>query len=357
MTQWKAGSSDQPPITEAGLEVSWLVATGDQDRLVRTLAKYVDDVPPADPAALTVWSENGLRLVRIPLADWHEITSNLGLSGATQRQWVAQGPEWVEIVRGPWRGIGNDSGHTIALDSERLDLPPGRIRLLARCWLAPTSSPALGDVARVGPPGAAAALRVEVLPQHQEAQSRTARTLVAGGAGRFLKGRAEEPDEPGLSGDGLVFSRMMLRLSASSTQAAGSETIGGYAYLLIPERPSADWRSMARVAPDDGNEAVDDSARPAAPGLGEVVRDAPSSDRRAAREPSAEVRDASAAGPGGAMVPTLGEALFGIERGRFSADGREQPVHRPASRAIVVLIPRVPSVYQLIPAAAPPPER
>lgn len=330
----------------AGLEVSWLISTADHLRIAAALAPYLDDLPPTDPERLRVWGANGLRLIRVPLSDWTKLSVELRFSGATQRQWLGQAAQWTEIVRGPER----PRGQIIALDAERLSLDPGRLRLLARCWLSPIV-PAQSDSADLA--DVAAMLNIEIVPQHKEAASRSRESLLGS---RGFDPQAAEREE------GLLFSRMMLRLSARSAPATPEAgRAGAFAYILIPERPGVDWREITKPrSENDSGTNEQESAETIAPAIGQVVRNGAATPRREGISSSHADSPVGGgpgagwsggggpgAGPVGVLVPTLGEALFGLDRGTFTAEGEERPTPEPAARAIVVLIPRVPSTYQL----------
>lgn len=320
---------------EAGLEVSWMVATADRRTVATSLLPYVDQPLPCSPERADTWAVNGLRIVRVPLGDWPSLSAKLRLSGASQRQWINQTSGWVEIVRGP----DKPDGQTIALDAERLDLGPGRLRLLARCWPAPVVPVSEGA-------GIGARLTIELLPQHVESQTRAWKRLT------MTEAPSGPPDKLEA---GLVFSRLLLELSAHGTagpsvgaEASGREAGTGveFVYVLIPERPGVNWSDYVTERPESSEPATSD----AAPRVGEVVRHGRSGSGPASsagsRSSGAGITDA---GPIVPAVPTLGEALFGAERDRVFADGRSEQTREPAARALVVLVPRVPASFQLMP--------
>jgi hypothetical protein len=288
-----------------------------------------------------MWAANGLRMVRVPLKDWPEVSRALRIAGASQRQWLTASGTWTEIVRGPDR----PRGQVVALDAERVELAPGRLRLLTRCWIAPVPPDASAERGEgsAAASGSRAEFVIELVPQLQDQRS------VAGNAG--MKAFTVEPKNRDAIEQGLVFSRMLMQMRVRS------DVNGPYAYLVVSERPGADWRDAVGERPetDVAPESVGD--RPA-PGVGEVVRNGTS---RPARGP-VETPGAATAGPGGAsggtgagpdapLLSTLGEALFAAAMPSTKLNDEPEPVRRTA-RSLLVLIPRVPSEYRVLPAAS-----
>jgi len=74
--------------------------------------------------------------------------------------------------------------------------------------------------------------------------------------------------------------------------------------------------------------------------VGQVVRDKPG-----ARERAVAPARTSVAGPAAPALPTLGEALFATDM--TPRDGAAAP--RRTSRSVLVLVPRVPGSYRLLP--------
>ena len=266
-----------------------------------------------------------------------------------REEWGANGNGWTEIVRGPER----PRGQTIALDAERLDLGPGRLRILSRCWLAPVA-PVSSFADSPAGSGVPASLTIELVPQHRDSTE-----LRFGGARprELPQPVRERPDE------GLLFLRLMVRMTVRSQPASpisndnktkASSTDGLFAYLLVPERPGIDWRDALAVRPEDETDSDSDARsmaddRKDPPGVGQVVRNGatePGVDRSSARVKSRRA-NAGDAGPASPAVPTLGEALFGR---RHDALGRWLGARpgRGECAALVVLIPRVPASYQLV---------
>lgn len=325
---------------EAGLEVGLVASTADRRGIGVALAPYLDDPTTVDAELRGLWNANGLRVARVPLSDWPAVSGRLKLSGATQRQWMSPASGWVEVVRGPER----PRGQTIALDAERLELPPGRLRMLARCWCAPVA-PVTGDGAATNPTAVSAQLVVELLPQHAESES-TSNSLRLSEP----RGRGQDPLDAGLA-----FSRLLFRFSVRGSDPAAEQV--EHVMLLIPERPGVDWRALAESESDSSGEATEGATADfgtVAPRVGEVVRGT-SKSSASGTGPSGSPGGAAwmagafgdGAGPIAPTVPTLGESLFGIERGPVSADGEQR--EPTGARALVVLVPRVPAAFRLLP--------
>lgn len=306
-----------PPVShaESGAEAALLLATAPPQQLARTLAPYLDLLPRVSPESLATIEANGLRLVRLPLADWPKVAQGLRLTGAAQRLWLSDRGEWTELMRGPDRASGR--GQVISLDAERLELGPGRLRLLGRCWLTPVPADEVDQ-------GSRAELRLELLPQLQDPG-----TIARQRDEYLLEARATRPID-----QGMTFPRLTVHLRAHR------EPDASWMYLLIAERPGVDWRQLASPARDDES-ADGESARPI-PAVGQVVR---SGDRTAG---AAEDPNRVAAGPSAAALPTLGEALFGAIP---AADA--EPSQRTLARVVLALVPRAPAEFRLIAPASP----
>lgn len=314
----------EPPVAaaagaEAGLEVTQVVATCGRQKLAAALLRFTEVFPPVPAPTRELWAANGLHLIPIPMDRWPQLARELGIAGGAQRQWTAPGASWQEVVRGP----EIPAGTTIALDAERLQLDAGRLRMLARCWLVPVPPPTVGAAHAASE--ADATLIIEMVPQLKQPSARWSPLGPTSG-------------ERTLQDEGLLFSRLRLQLAASDSSPAAQT-----AYLLVPRRPDQSWREIAEAP---SSTPGDDVSEHAAPGVGQVTRE--SQGDRAARLRRDEV--SADAGPPAAAVPTLGEAIFGHERPRLSADGAELPQRPPPGDAIVVLIPRVPDRYELMPA-------
>ena len=173
---------------------------------------------------------------------------------------------------------------TIRAASGNLVLGGGQLRLLGRAWVAP------GRFENGATP---AILRIELMGRHVEEKETSAKLEDA------LRPTLRRPlDEDGL---------------ALPSLSASFELARDQSLLLIPEYPDADWARDAR--------------------LPNYIEKEP--------EKTAEATEADpAAGPAGPLppdVPTLGhallsDALFGL---------------RPKRRAILVLVPRLPTEFRL----------
>lgn len=306
-----------PPVSnaESGVEAALLLATASPQQLARALAPYLNLMPPVPPESLATIEANGLRLVCLPLADWPKVGQGLGLTGAAQRLWLLDRGEWTELMRGPDRA--GSRGQVIALDAERLELGPGRLRLLGRCWLTPVPADEVGQ-------GSRAELRLDLLPQLQDPN-----TIARQRDEYMLEARATRPID-----QGMTFPRLTVHLRARRQPDAA------WMYLIIAERPGVDWRQLASPARHDES-AEDESPRPI-PAVGQVVR---AGDRAAG---AADDPTQVAAGPSAAALPTLGEALFGTIP---AADA--EPSQRSLPRVVLALVPRVPAEYHLIAPASP----
>lgn len=257
--------TDGPPLVFDGKK--WRAAGAlqtvelrdDKTDLEKALTPYLDRPVPLTEEQAARWRAAGLRMVAVPIADLDRLQSSLRLVGGVQQQWLGELPAWTDIVR----GRAEEAPTVVATDDGVAKLEPGRLRLLARCWMAPLTGPS-GEPAPV--------LRLEMIPEHQPDRPEPVRMLQAAGLG---------------AGDGDVLFR---RLAVAVSVGAGD------AYLIIPEKPAAEWRSESK---DAGPEAT---------------------------------------GPDAAPPPTLGEAMLSSPARNGSA----------RARAVIVLIPRVPDRFELL---------
>lgn len=319
--------------SENGLEVAWWVVTSNQAAITAAMAPYLGRPVPLDDQTRALWEANGLRMVAVPVARLDELRQSMAIVGAIQRQWLGQTPMWTDTVTGPaW------SGHrSLALDSGRLSLGAGRLRLLTRCWTVPV--PVLPQESDPSP---AAALHIELLPQHLEAAD-----VRGGGGGLMPIGASEDTADP--LADGLVFRRLLAEMTVSQ----------GDAYVIIPQRSGADWTLPAADdasgpanRPQESREAEPTAAPPHVPGIGRVSRDVSDSPSAPAAQPDADA--AFSHGPPEVPAISLGEALLTSAGARDPKAVIPDPgskgvwrADRPA-RAILVLIPRVPDRFRLI---------
>ncbi len=285
-----------------GLEVRWWVAAGRDGEIGSILRRYESTPVPIDPAMRASWRGNGLRILGVPLDELDGLRDELRMAASVQRQWLGQVPFWTELVSGARHPVGQ----VIALDTERVGLSPGKLRLLTRAWTASVS----------GPAGPESRLRVELVPQNHESRSRTDPETMLG-----LRAPASNPIE-----QGLTFERLMVSAEASQ----------GVALMIVPEGPGVDWSVLEPESPEPP------MAEPPESGLGRVFRaDRPKRVGRmpgAASEAAATAASAEAFGPVSASLPTLGEAMLRTRRSNASS---------PDVRALVVLIPRVPERFSL----------
>ncbi len=176
--------------------------------LAELLAPYADRPVPLGETERARWRAAGLRLVAVPLAELDALREGLRAAGPVQRQWLGEIPRWTDIVAGP---VSRER-RAIELEGHRLVLGPGRLRLLARCWVAP------GDDGADGPE---AVLRLEIAPQHVPILSDRER----------LAREAGLHERPSGEDEGVVFRRLTVALSLRE----------GEAYLIVPESPSVEW--------------------------------------------------------------------------------------------------------------------
>lgn len=265
------------------------------------------------------WRANGLRVFAVPVDKLEGTLAPLregAVSASLQRQSVPQSTVWTEVVRGGERS----AAQTIALDTERIKLPPGALRLRVRSWVVP--SPGSDDRARDDRNSEPEAMmRLEMLPQHVE---RAAATSEA--ARDPLKAPSIIPGS-----EGIRFQRLKLAVLAR----------GDRAIVIVPERPDVDW-SVAPPTPVSAPEESRERGR-----VGEVQRDrAVPGAIDVERGPEIQEVDAPLAGPRVRVAPTLGEAMLMVDR--VGPRSRPGSAEETPLRQIVVLVPRVPRTFTLL---------
>lgn len=255
--------------SQSGLEIQWWVVQDPESFVGAALAKYAEARAPGDAAASpdpslgasaepssadeidsttrALWWSNGLRILTVPIDDLGRIKSRLDVGAIGHTQWLGLLPTWTQVLAGPdfegRRAINLDSG-----EGGRVVLDGGKLRLLTRCWTAPS-----GD----GSP----TIRIELVPQHVEPSATRRRELAA------LESRPWAIED-----EGLIFTRLRAGWSAN----------GNVAYLIVPESPTTDWTKVS--------ERAERSA--------------------AAREREQNIADATRVGPFAGSIPSVGEAML-----------------------------------------------
>lgn len=281
---------------------------------LRAVSRGGDALPP-DAAAL--WAAHGLRAYRVPVSELERLRVLAGAPPRSVRNWLGQALVWTEAVGGP----EGPSGQTVALEAERLRLGPGRLRLLARAWVVPEP----------GERGVEPVLRVELLPQHQDAARPAASDALLGA-----------PPSIAAADQGQLFTRLWVRFSAGRADEA---------VVLVAAPPGADLERLA----DEAARADPGAAGSAAPGVGQVMRAGPRDETPA--PPTAGDPIGPRAGPPAATIPTIGEAMLlsTVQPASRSAPTSDSAAERAAARppvtrrVIVVLVPRLPDGYTLLP--------
>ncbi len=220
------------------------------------LLPYLDrDVPMPAPDRAR-WRAAGLRVVAVPVADLDRLQSLLRTVGPSQRQWLGERPDWTDAVTGP----SFDGECTLRTGERAIVFPAGALRLLLRCWMAPTwDDPAAG-------PGAV--LRVELVPEYRSAEAMHAR--------RPQRLSPTGVDEAGAVGAPLpgLLARLALR--------------DGEACLIVPDAPEADW-TVPPVAQPGAPGAFGPPAPPT-PTIGEAMLSSGGSFEGGSPLPSRRVR-------------------------------------------------------------------
>jgi hypothetical protein len=318
---------------EPGLEVVVWSTDAEQAAFAAALAPYIQPgAAPGglSPESLAFLSAHGMYLVQVPVSDLENLRIALGAPPRHMNQWLGQAVVWTEAATGPEQ----PRGQTIALESERLRLTAGRLRLLARSWIAPVPVSA-------APSGAA--MTIELLPQHdEEGRPKSRDSLVA-------------PSSIAATDEGMLFTRLLVRLAVRSSDSA---------FVLVGLPPGSDIQALARAAPEGVPvRAITDGEAGAMPGVGQVVRQPPGGAtpsvgyETGGNDATPATPEIGPVGPPATQLPTLGEAMLSPPvwvtprraGGGTPADADSRPVRTTPRRQVVVFVPRLPERLQLLP--------
>lgn len=292
-----------------GLEVLWFVCRDQNDALASALAPFVYQPVDVDPATRDTLRLNGVRLVRVPLADFSTVRDTLRPVGPTERSWLGWSLHWAEAFRA--RSLVDNAA--VRLDGDAVVLGGASTRLLARAWGAHTI-----DGERV---------RVELVTQIMSPLAALATPFDPLGSA-----------EPGATAD-----YELARGEVIEQLAFEAQLEPGYAYFLVPAPPEEDWAALAERAPD----ASDEGSAPPAPGF--EFADAPQSDAPETASAAGVAGMAAFFGPPAPAPPTLGEAIL---TSWDPFDAVREPEHRaPLLKAVIALVPRCETPARLLPPA------
>lgn len=162
-------------------------------------------------------------------------------SGPERRLWLGQAAGWTEA----YATAETRTRTGLRMPEGELELEPGVLRLLVRCWVERRLSATAG-----GGGAASRVLRVDLLPQNR---TRSDNQL------------SLEPLDPTRPLElGVVFDRLR----------SGWASDGSRALVLVPAAPEDEWAEMARVmGPVEPEETVFGPAGTPLPTLGEAMLD------------------------------------------------------------------------------------
>lgn len=296
-----ATGAPAPIVTTSadGLEVYWWITDDTDGAVGAALAAFVEPPEPASEPIRARWNANGLRMVRLPAEQFSDLERLLPVLHSRRKLWVGWVTSWTEIFRG--RRAGGPS--PIIIDGQRSSLPAGTLRFIVRCWPAPAEP--TGD--RVW--GDRPLVRLELACQLDIQET-------VGAAEVF-----SEPQVASVVDQGPVLRQLTLEALLDPR----------FVYVLTSEAPGVTWTSresrMGAVAPSA-------SALPPPDGA-----DAARSEDLAQAEPHDPI-SFEALGPPVSSPLTVGQAMLSATQSETS--------WRDA-RVVVVLIPRSPNRFQLLP--------
>ncbi|MFM9957718.1 MAG: hypothetical protein ACKVZJ_06560 [Phycisphaerales bacterium] len=264
-----------------GLEVQWWVADDREGAVGSALFDLADGAAPLPAAQARALIDNGLRLVRVRLDALVALQDRLPAVRNLERTWFGGVLDYKPLFIGRRIGTvpaasGPGDSLVLLIDGKPERVPPGVLRLIGRAWAAPGEA---GDV-----------LRFEAAVQLQ--------TSSRDDAIAALKLKAAGPR--GIVEEGRVFSSLSIETALTP----------GYAYVVAPESPAAEWRG---TSPRDRARAEAEEAPERA---GPVVR----------------------------PTRTIGEAMMSFDPGEAGGTpgtpGAAGDLHKRKLKAVLVLIPR-----------------
>ncbi len=197
-----------------GLEVRRVVVESAGGRIGLALGPHADRATGIDPSMMGRLRAAGLRAVAVPVDQLEMTLGSLRTIGTMQQEWLGQLHFWTPLLVGPTL---NERYTTV--EGGIVELDPGRLRLMARAYLVPRTHDA--------PEGAQvdAALRVELMPQHEQAERRYFSSII-------------EPRTRTFQDDGLLFHRLRFTV----------DLVGSHALVIVPEDPRFDWEQLNTAA-------------------------------------------------------------------------------------------------------------
>ncbi len=309
-----------------GLEVRWWITEASGQVLLDALGSSLTNPVPLDDRSREILAANGFRVVSVPIEAVDRLPSQLRPVGSVQQQRLAQTGVWTDVARGAtW-----ERTKLLTMHDGPLELSRGRMRMLARGWVTPSPVGALdktGDGASGGAVGSTVSF--ELVPQHQDR---------LGDETRNISDLALEEPDPTPQAQGVMFWRLALR----------GQLRPGEALVILAEDPFERWSEGEEDPPAEPAPGSEEEASEPAP-IGRVIRghdqhSEPIVDTKKKAPGAATPGTGPAIGPPSLDAPTVGEALL---LARPAAREGER-TRRPATRAIIALVPRTPENFRLL---------
>lgn len=275
----------------SGLEVQWWITDDTGGAVGAALFDLADGAAPLPPERARALIDNGVRLVRIPLAKLPDLQARLPTVRTLERTWFGGVTEWKPLFTGlrlfPVSAPrSKDSASpakpldpVLLIDGVPERVPPGVLRVIGRAWTAASASP-----------GAAEVLRLEAAVQLQTASRDDAIAAL----------RLKNAGPTSVVEEGRIF-------GSTSIDAALEP---GSVYVLAPESPGVEWKDE-RTRRRERDQAAQGAAQP------------------------------TTAGPEISPPRTIGEAMMAVDPTPNAQANADAPttLRRPL-KAILVLIPR-----------------
>lgn len=117
---------------------AWLTDDADQ-RVARVLSAFAGEPLAIDGETRARLQRSGLRVVAVPIEQVAQMHAALPPKLTWRREWGGQLTMWSEVLRG--RSIA--AGQRLIVDGRELIMPAGTPRFVARAWAAPTGDGAV----------------------------------------------------------------------------------------------------------------------------------------------------------------------------------------------------------------------
>lgn len=317
-----------------GVELHWWLTRDSDGVLARALAPY-DQAREFLPEELRERLRlSGVRIVAVPLSEIVVVHQVAAPASAWSRRWLGQSADWLQLMRS--RRVAKGTRSVVYGSEQRL--PEGVLRLLGRAWIVPER------MEREEGASIVASMRLELIAQVQQLQQQDSE-----------KDRTNRYEIPKTTA---MVSALEKQGDLLEELLVGLTVPPGYAIVLTTASPEADWSRVEGVTRENlldelqrreteeaGEPVVEGAGEGGAPRFGpsaapgDVPMDAENEETQVFETLDAPMPMlANSYGPRAAPLPTVGQLML------ESRDRLSRPL-----RGVVILIPRLPDEFRLLP--------